>query len=132
MSRVQAPSIAPEFQDLRALPDFGLVCCHVAATPERERDRIALLVLADIDVAEPWAREGQLTKKHPNSPLLNELTCVLRTELARRLQEIIPPMPHIPEGQVTRISVGRWRGVHPAESSAAVATRFGLWLRATS
>jgi hypothetical protein len=52
--------------------------------------------------------EAQLAKKQPCSPLQNELPCVHKTDLARRLQAL-------PEGQVTRISVGRWRGVHPAD-----------------
>jgi hypothetical protein len=52
--------------------------------------------------------EAQLSKKQPHSPLQDELPCVPKTELARRLHEL-------PEGQVTRISVGRWRGVHPVE-----------------
>jgi hypothetical protein len=52
--------------------------------------------------------EAQLTKKKPGSPLQNDLPCVHKVELIRRLGAL-------PEGQVTRISVGRWRGVHPAD-----------------
>lgn len=47
--------------------------------------------------------DAQLDKKQPNVPLESDLEKVHPNELARRLGAL-------PQGQATRISVGRWRG----------------------
>lgn len=51
--------------------------------------------------------ERQLRKREPNVPLLTDIETVHRAELAARLASL-------PDSQVTRISVGRWRGAFPA------------------
>jgi hypothetical protein len=52
--------------------------------------------------------EGQLAKKRPGSQLQSDLPCATSNELARLLAAL-------PTAEVTRISVGRWRGVHAAD-----------------
>lgn len=52
--------------------------------------------------------EGQLAKKRPGSQLQSDLACASTSELVRRLASL-------PTAQVTRISVGRWRGVLAAD-----------------
>lgn len=56
--------------------------------------------------------ERQLRKREPRVPLVDDIEKAQRGELARRLAEL-------PDGEVTRISVGRWRGVFPAGEDRA-------------
>lgn len=51
--------------------------------------------------------ERQLRKKEPGVPLVDDLPCVHRSELQRRLEAL-------PANETTRISVARWRGAYPA------------------
>jgi hypothetical protein len=51
--------------------------------------------------------EGQLQKREPHLPLQEDIVQVSAKQLAERLETI-------PGGQVTRISIGRWRGIHLA------------------
>jgi hypothetical protein len=51
--------------------------------------------------------ERQLRKREPRVPLVEDIETVTRAELAKRLGAM-------PEAEVARISVGRWRGVYPA------------------
>jgi hypothetical protein len=51
--------------------------------------------------------EAQLDKKQPNVPHEDDIEKLPPDELARRLQSL-------PQGRITRISVGRWRGTCPA------------------
>lgn len=56
--------------------------------------------------------EGQLRKREPNVPLEADIERARTDTLARRLAEL-------PEGEITRISVGRWRGVFQAGEDLA-------------
>lgn len=51
--------------------------------------------------------ERQLAKREPRVPVVDDIEKVARGELVERLASL-------PEAQVTRISVGRWRGAYPA------------------
>ena len=55
--------------------------------------------------------EGQLRKREPNLPLEEDIEHVTAKQLAERLEAL-------PSAEVTRISVGRWRGVHPGGEDA--------------
>lgn len=50
--------------------------------------------------------EGQLRKREPNVPLQEDIPQISK-QLAAKLDTL-------PSGEVTRISVARWRGTHPA------------------
>jgi len=56
--------------------------------------------------------EGQLRKREPNLPLEHDIMHVSPRLLAERLDTL-------PAGEVTRISIGRWRGIHPAGDDQA-------------
>ncbi len=56
--------------------------------------------------------ERQLAKRDPRVPVVDDIEKVSRTELAQRLAAL-------PDAQVTRISVGRWRGAFPAGADRA-------------
>ena len=56
--------------------------------------------------------ENQLNKREPRVPLVEDIPHVHCDELARRLAAL-------PEGEVTRISIGRWRGVYQAGDDKA-------------
>jgi hypothetical protein len=56
--------------------------------------------------------EGQLTKREPRVPLEADIPKASASELAARLAAL-------PEREVTRISVGRWRGVYQAGDEKA-------------
>ena len=56
--------------------------------------------------------ERQLRKREPRVPIVDDIEKVTRAELERRLASL-------PEAQVTRISVGRWRGICPAGDDRA-------------
>ncbi len=51
--------------------------------------------------------ERQLAKREPRVPVVDDIEKVSPAELAQRLASL-------PDAQVTRISVGRWRGAYPA------------------
>jgi len=56
--------------------------------------------------------ERQLRKREPRVPLVEDIETVTRAELTKRLGAL-------PEAELTRISVGRWRGVYPAGDDKA-------------
>jgi hypothetical protein len=56
--------------------------------------------------------ERQLAKREPRVPVVDDIEKVARAELAQRLASL-------PDAQVTRISVGRWRGAYPAGQDRA-------------
>jgi hypothetical protein len=56
--------------------------------------------------------ERQLRKREPRVPLVEDIEKVHRGELVQRLAAL-------PEAEVTRISIGRWRGVYPAGDDRA-------------
>jgi len=56
--------------------------------------------------------ERQLRKREPRVPLIEDIQTLSRVELVKRLGAL-------PEVEVTRISVGRWRGVYPAGDDKA-------------
>jgi DNA-binding transcriptional MerR regulator len=56
--------------------------------------------------------ERMLRKRDPRVPLVEDIEQVHRTELVQRLAAL-------PEAQVTRVSVARWRGVYPAGEERA-------------
>lgn len=56
--------------------------------------------------------ERQLCKREPNVPLVDDIPQVHRSELERRLAAL-------PDAEVTRISVARWRGQYPAGEDRA-------------
>ena len=110
--------------------DRGLIRSPKLAPDARTRGEIAALVFerfeqrqshAEIviglrvepevvaELFEQWCfglTERQLRKREPRVPLVHDIEQVHRAELARRLDAL-------PDAQVTRISVGRWRGVYP-------------------
>jgi hypothetical protein len=67
------------------------------------------------ELFEQWCfglTERQLRKREPRVPLVEDIAQVHRTELAKRLAAL-------PDAQVTRISIGRWRGAYPAGEDKA-------------
>jgi hypothetical protein len=67
------------------------------------------------ELFEQWCyglTERQLRKREPRVPLVDEMQTVHRSELERRFSTL-------PTTEVTRISIGRWRGVYPAGEDRA-------------
>jgi hypothetical protein len=67
------------------------------------------------ELFEQWCfglTERQLRKREPRVPLVEDIETVHRGELAKRLAAL-------PEAEVTRISIGRWRGTFPAGDDKA-------------
>lgn len=56
--------------------------------------------------------ERQLAKREPRVPVVDDIEKVARTELVQRLASL-------PTAQVTRVSVGRWRGAYRAGEDRA-------------
>ncbi|MBA3465001.1 MAG: hypothetical protein H0T46_34015 [Deltaproteobacteria bacterium] len=56
--------------------------------------------------------ERQLRKREPRVPLMEDIETATRLDLTKRLGAL-------PEVEVTRISIGRWRGVYPAGDDKA-------------
>jgi DNA-binding transcriptional MerR regulator len=78
---------------------------------------IALRVEPEVvaELFEQWCfglTERQLRKREPRVPLVEDIEQVSRAELAQRLSSL-------PKGEVTRISIGRWRGAYQAGEDRA-------------
>jgi hypothetical protein len=67
------------------------------------------------ELFEQWCfglTERQLRKREPRVPLVIDIPQVHKAELAKRLASL-------PEAEVTRVSVARWRGTYPAGEDRA-------------